>query len=173
MSIEYAGASAATAPKPASPVDNGTAAPAPDFDEYLRQLRTWNDVMQAEHTRRLSSDGGARDLASRRATCSGSGSGTRSERSGSANAVQAPAGEALTSVARVVPELFFQPDFDIGDPAVFRRACPIHLRDETRVARTLTAHLDLVRPATAYAVYLFASVCVLEGGGCSLAASDM
>lgn len=60
-------------------------------------------------------------------------------------------GEVLAEVVQRVPSLFFHADFDIGDSATFRKACPIHLKDETRLGRELASHLDVVRcfPASA------------------------
>ena len=107
-----------------------------DFTEYLRQTRGWQEAMRDDFLQRATSADQAHDLAS-------------APQPHSADSQQAPdapvAASALQELQASVPALFFEDGFDIGDVDTFRQACPMHLRDETRVARRLGEHLDAVR----------------------------
>jgi hypothetical protein len=118
---KHAGAPAATAAT-ADPAQHP--ASCHDFDEYLRQMRGWEDNMRASPASPTRACGGAAGNPADTATTSG---------------------KVLAEVKQRVPTLFFHADFDIGNSATFRKACPIHLKDETRVGHELAAHLDLVR----------------------------
>ena len=118
------------------------------FDEYLHSMRSWDAIMQRELAARQADTSGAPDLAS-----STAGNTVIVQPSGAA-------GRALTELQRQVPACFFDTGFDIADVGTFQQACPIHLRDETKVTRELTGHLDLVRFAASRCMPALCTACV-------------
>ena len=102
-----------------------------DFEPYLGTVAAWNDAFSP--------------TGSPSAAPAAASSAARPPAAATAD------GAILAEVQQQVPAVFFDASFDIGSSAVFRRAVPIHLQDETRVGQQLASYLDMVRRCLALA----------------------